>query len=217
MASEVDICNMALASIGANANIVSINPPSGSAAAEHCARFYPLSRDGMLERHSWNFATKVIDLVALDNLNSSWKFAYAIPSDFLSAVSVTSVHYEDPPLGIEYYGWMNRKIEPAGYTYAIELGIHNHTVIVSNLEDARLTYVSRIVDTSRFSPSFISAVQHSLASMIAGVLIKSDVGAKQAKESASLAEHFLNVGRRIDSNQRNIKPLQTQAPWITYR
>lgn len=52
MASEVDICNLALARLGDNATVASIDPPEGSAQAEHCARFYAIARDSLLEMHA---------------------------------------------------------------------------------------------------------------------------------------------------------------------
>ena len=45
MATEVDICNLALAHLGDDATIASIKPPEGSAQAEKSARFYPIARD----------------------------------------------------------------------------------------------------------------------------------------------------------------------------
>ena len=49
MASEVDICNLALGHLGDNATVASLNPPEGSVQAQHCARFYPIARDALLE------------------------------------------------------------------------------------------------------------------------------------------------------------------------
>ncbi|NBQ76422.1 MAG: hypothetical protein EBU14_13895, partial [Acetobacteraceae bacterium] len=60
MASEVDICNLALANLGDTATVASINPPEGSAQSEHCSRFYPIARDTLLEMHNWNFSTRRI-------------------------------------------------------------------------------------------------------------------------------------------------------------
>ena len=57
MASVVDICNLALGHLGDPATVSSIDPPEGSAQAQHCARFYPIARDSLLEMHSWNFST----------------------------------------------------------------------------------------------------------------------------------------------------------------
>ena len=53
MASEIAICNLALSHLGDAANIASIDPPEGSAQAEHCATFYPIARDSLLEMHDW--------------------------------------------------------------------------------------------------------------------------------------------------------------------
>ena len=43
MATEVDICNLALAHLGDDATIATIKPPEGSAQAEKAARFYPIA------------------------------------------------------------------------------------------------------------------------------------------------------------------------------
>ena len=48
MPSEVDICNLALGHLGDSATVATIDPPEGSAQAEHCARFYPIARDARL-------------------------------------------------------------------------------------------------------------------------------------------------------------------------
>ena len=67
MASEVDICNLALAHLGDSATVASINPPEGSAQAEMCQRFYPIARDSLLEMHNWGFATRRKALAQLNN------------------------------------------------------------------------------------------------------------------------------------------------------
>ena len=58
MASDVDICNLALSFLGDDANVSSISPPEGSQQSEHCARFYPIARDGLLQMHNWNWASR---------------------------------------------------------------------------------------------------------------------------------------------------------------
>ena len=58
MASEVEICNLALSHLGDTATVASSDPPEGSAQAEHCARFYPIARDALLEMQNWKFATR---------------------------------------------------------------------------------------------------------------------------------------------------------------
>ena len=88
MASVVDICNLALAHIGDDATVSSIDPPEGSAQAEHCKRFYAIARDTMLQMHNWNFASKRISLAQVTNPITEWLYAYAAPSDMSVAVSI---------------------------------------------------------------------------------------------------------------------------------
>ena len=42
MFSVVEICNLALSHLGDRATVVSIDPPEGSAQAEHCKTYWPL-------------------------------------------------------------------------------------------------------------------------------------------------------------------------------
>ena len=75
MASTVDICNLALAHLGDTATVASIDPPEGSAQSEHCARFYPIARDSLLEMHAWNFSMRRINLAQLTNSWPEWQYA----------------------------------------------------------------------------------------------------------------------------------------------
>ena len=56
MASDVDICNEALSHLGDSATVSSINPPEGSAQAEHCARFYPTTLATLFGTPTWAMA-----------------------------------------------------------------------------------------------------------------------------------------------------------------
>jgi hypothetical protein len=73
VASEVDICNLALAHIGDGANVRSITPPDETVQAEKCAIFYPIARDIALESHGWSFAVQRAELNQLvTNPVDSW-------------------------------------------------------------------------------------------------------------------------------------------------
>ena len=60
MTTPVDIANLALAHLGENGTVASIDPPEGSAQAVHLARFYPIARDALQEAYPWNFCTRRI-------------------------------------------------------------------------------------------------------------------------------------------------------------
>ena len=88
MASVVDIVNLALSHLGEDATVSSIDPPEGSAEAEHAATFYPQARDAMLEMHEWRFATKRVMLALTASDTFEWAYAYALPSGMLRALAV---------------------------------------------------------------------------------------------------------------------------------
>ena len=84
MASVVDICNEALSYLGDSATVSSIDPPEGSAQAEHCARFYPSALSALTEMHNWAFATRRVALAQLPPTSSTWQYTYAQPSNCLN-------------------------------------------------------------------------------------------------------------------------------------
>ena len=89
MASIVEICNLALARLGDEATVASIDPPEGSAQAEHCQRFYPIARDVLLETHDWSFATTRARLSLLADADTwEWQYAYAEPANTIRVLSI---------------------------------------------------------------------------------------------------------------------------------
>jgi len=95
MSSVVDICNLSLSHVGDSATVSSIDPPEGSAQAEHCARFYPIARDSMLEMAYWNFTARRVTLAQVTMDWPEWKYAYALPGDVLNIMGVLSHDAED--------------------------------------------------------------------------------------------------------------------------
>lgn len=217
MASEVEICNLALAHIGDSATVASINPPEGSAQAEHCARFYPIARDMLLEAHDWNFATKRISPAQLTSGTSAWLYAYAMPADALKITSVLP-----PSLSDDYVSSIQSNVfdapvaEYAPQPFCIELDENNNLVIYTDQATPIIRYRARVNDTTRFSPLFTMALSYQLASMLAGPVIKGDVGAVEAKRCAQLALTLLANAKASDSSQRNIK-VQHNVDWVIGR
>ena len=67
MATEIDICNQALALLGERADVTSIKPVEGGRFAERCARDYPIARNLVLEAYPWSFATRRAALAVLQS------------------------------------------------------------------------------------------------------------------------------------------------------
>lgn len=201
MASEVEIANLALAHLGDAATVSSLDPPEGSAQAEHCSRFYPIARDAALEMHTWKFCTRRVRLAALDVDSFEWAFAYAEPSGCLRTLAIlsdTSVSTSE------------------GQSYETESGDGDTATIYTNQENAVLRYTARVTDTTKFPPMVVDAISRLLASYLAGPIIKGDAGKAEAKAQYTLFRTVLSQAIVSDSNQRKLDTEHT-PDWIANR
>jgi hypothetical protein len=226
MASEVDICNLALGHLGDNATVASIRPPEGSAQAEHCARFYPIARDSLLEMHFWNFSMRRINLAPLEATWPEWKYGYALPNDVLNVIAVMPPDANDDyasrfvPSDTPQFAHNYSPVIAAGrYTpqpYTIEVLADGQHILYTNQENAMLRYTAYVSDTTVFSPLFTMALSWHLASMLAGPIIKGDQGAAEAKRCTQMAMGYISQAEASDANQRRIT-LEHIVPWTSGR
>lgn len=213
---EVEICNLALANIGESARITSIDPPDGSAQALHCARFYPYARDTLLERHAWDFTTRQVKLVQVDNDRADWDYAYQWVPDATGILVLVPER-----LATEYWGrwrefrsreqWNGAAETP--YVYTVATNIYGGRVIYSNTADAVVIYSSSMHDATHFSTLFIQSLSYELASRLAGPIIKGDRGIAIAKEMLQLARVFEESARKQDSSKRRKPEPNDRYPW----
>jgi len=207
MASEVDICNLALGHLGDNATVASIIPPEGSAQAEHCARFYPIARDSLLEMHQWNFATRRATLAQVTNNWSQWAYAYAPPNGFSDVIAIL------PPDATDDY------VTIGSYTpqpFAVETQDDGTEVIYTNQANAIIRYTALITDSTKFPPTFVMALSWHLASMLAGPVIKGDQGAAEAKRCTQMMAGYMSQVKESDANQRKAV-VEHIVPWTAGR
>lgn len=202
MASEVDICNLALARLGDTATVASLSPPEGSAQAEHCAIFYPISRDALLEMHAWGFATRHVQLAKRAMVdNYAWQFAYAVPNDVIKLLGVLPPDWQEVT-----------QTQP----YEVVHGQGAMPCILTNQDNAVLRYVVRVEDTLAFSPLFVDALAWLLASNLAGPLTKGQTGAQLAQ--TCYRNFMVALGQAVtsDANQHKMQQLH-QPEWIGAR
>tara|TARA_R100001460_G_scaffold20726_7_gene42712 strand:- start:340 stop:1008 length:669 start_codon:yes stop_codon:yes gene_type:complete len=222
MATEVDICNLALAHLGDDATIATINPPEGSAQAEKAARFYPIARNTLLELHTWNFASKRINLALTTNTIEQWDYAYVAPADMMSPVAVLSPSSEN-----DYATRMSAGDTPGNLTanfaptivagqYTPQQFAIEGSLIYTNQENAMLRYQAFITDPSLFSPLFVLTLSWNLASMLAGPVIKGDQGAAEAKRCIQMMSNYLTQAKQSDNLQRDIT-VEHIVPWTSGR
>lgn len=102
-----------------------------------CNRIYTQVRDQMLRSHPWNFAIKREALAKLTT-SPSFEFtnAFQLPNDFVRTV----------------------KLFENAHQYKLE-----GTTLLTDNDTAKLIYVSRVTDTTKFDPSFVEALVLKLA------------------------------------------------------
>ena len=201
MASDVDICNLALARVGDGANVASIDPPEASIQAQHCARFYPIARDSLLELHAWGFAVRRDQLAELDVDTFNWAHAYAKPNNCLRLLAVLpeAGSPQDDSQRYEVYG-----------------NSDGAQAIFTDQENATLSYVARVTDTARFTPLFVDAMGWLLGSYLAGPLIKGAQGMATAKMCLENFRTVVAAAVVSDSKQRMLSPRHAPG-WIAGR
>lgn len=207
MASDVDICNLALAYLGDVADVSSMS--ENSVQAQLCTRFYPIARDGLLEMHTWGFSTRRVVLAQLANTWPQWRYAYACPNDAVNLLGVLPPESRD-----DYANPRDGHVETR--PFANELNDSGVQVILTDQPNATLRYTALVTDTTQFSPLFVTTLAWHLASMLAGPLLKGDVGAKQAQLCAAAMQQYLSKAIESDANQRRIKPVHVPA-WVGAR
>lgn len=198
MASEIEICNLALSHLGDSATVASIDPPEGSAQAEHCAIFYPVARDALLEMHNWKFSTRRATLSLLTADSWSWSYAYAKPANAMKLLAVL-------PAGAGS--------DADGEEYEMESADDGAQLILTNTALASARYIAFVADTTTFSPLFTLALSYQLASMLAGPIIKGDAGAAEAKRCAGVAQAYVARAAESDASQRKVT-IAHHVPWM---
>ena len=206
MSSPVDVCNMALAHIGAESQVASIDPPDGSAEAGYCARFYPIARRVALESASWTFAKTRATLAETTNPSAAWAYAYALPSDHINPVRVlNALQLEAVLLAMDslylqpsdpaYWALLTQQTEQASADFEIE-----DQTLLTNEPEAVLIYLRDVLDTNRWSPTFTSGVAQLLAGYLSGIIIKGMEGMRAGKAWTDSGMALLGKAAASDAN-----------------
>lgn len=172
MASVVDICNLALAHIAKPADVTAIDPPDGTAEADHCARFYPIARNELLERHDWRFATRRVTLeeLATNPQEALWAYAYGRPNLAIRILAVLLPESTD---------------DAATQKFVEETNSDGSGIIYTHAQDAQVRFVWLQEDTTKYTPLFVVALSWKLAEYLAGPLTKDP---KIVRACAEMAE-----------------------------
>jgi len=159
-ATEVEICNLAIARCGVKASI--FNLADGTAEANLCNAVYPQARDACLAAFPWAFATKRALLVAsTEDARTGWALVYALPDDCLTARYLHSGARDPSP--------------SARVPFALEAAASGRgRVLLTDQEDAELVYTGRITDVTAYPPLFVDALAWLVASDLVMALSNKD-------------------------------------------
>lgn len=207
MSSVVQICNLALSRLGDEATVGSIDPPEGSAQASHCAQFYPVARDSMLEMHAWSFATRREALAELDADTFDWAHDYALPAGCLRVLQILPASGGALSAGLYAQDAMQHEVIADA---------EGAPMVLSNIPDAIIVYTKQVVDTQRFTPLFTDALAWLLASYLAGVVVKGSDSINVAKAMNQMFAGVYAQAVSADANKSRVHPAHA-APWMAGR
>ena len=202
MASEVDVCNLALARLGDAALVSSISPPDGSAQAGHCAAFYPMVRDYLLERYAWSFSLTRAALVQLSATPpSGWLYYYAYPAKVMNLLAIYLQNAPD---------------DSSPCTFDQEVLPDGTPAILCNVNGVVAKYTLFVTNTTLWSPLFIDSLSYHLAAALAGPIIKGPEGVAISRQMFALGESAFGKATVSDASQRRIKTTHI-PPWVGAR
>lgn len=179
MATQVDICNIALSSLG-DQRIVSL--ADNNERARLCSARYEDVRDAVLRSYPWNCAITRTELVRnVDPPAWGFAFSYALPNDCLRVIDVES--YQEP--------------------YEVE-----GRNILTDASTVKLLYLAKVTDTTKYDSLLVQAIGTRLAMEIAEPLtgrrdLRQDMTAKYQAvlaEARSVDSAERSLPRTIESD-----------------
>ena len=217
MASEVEICNLALSNIRAG----SINSlTEGSLQAQICKLKYPILRDRCLREIPWQFNHKLRALAPVTTDIFNWAYAYSYPIDCLKIRRLVG-SYEELPAGsssVISRRLDSRVIDLKGQRRQIPYEVFNFDdtkIIGSDQPDLRIDFAAKVTDPNLFSDDFIMALSHLLSSELAVPIVGAELGRALRNDSLQLYKQYLASALANDMNDQYFSPGESE--FITVR
>jgi hypothetical protein len=202
MASEVEICNIALANIRAQ-SINSFN--EGSLQAQTCKLMYPILRDQLFEDVAWSFAHAVKPLSLLTLEAFGWGYVYQYPNDCLRVNKLIPNFNGVRDNTFRYDNFRGVREDVFGYNGKVEYEIQNIDdvkVIVSDLAELRIDYRMLVTDPNKFTNQFKLTLAHLIASEIAVPIVGAEMGRQLRSDSYQIYTRYLAAASASNSNQQ---------------
>lgn len=210
MASEVEICNMALSSVrGKSINSLG----ESSTEAQQCNLWYSKCRDQVLTEIDWGFNTIVVALAQLTAVSVfNWGRVWAYPTDCLRinhvmrnipSITTSTASPGDSAIALRLSNDIvigDPSVTPrVQYRVMYDDGVK---VIVTNEDTIRISYRSRITDANLFGVNVELAISQLLASKIAIAVAGVKDGKLMKVDSLALYGAWLSKAQDDTANER---------------
>lgn len=188
---ELELCNRALALIKQPALDTLTD---GSEAAKRWKLLYPGTRDQILREGWWNFATRIEVLVVSAETVPGWTYVYKEPSKLITIRKVFwDINSQDPD-ELDFRSLSNA----AG----------DGQLIVTQTPGAYIEYTRQITDTEVFDPSFVHALEISMAANMAPAIGGS---IETALDLMKVAANVISSSQRLNASQKRITKTRSSS------
>lgn len=197
-ASETSICNMALAHLAGTALITALG--DGSREGALCEVFYANSRDEVLARFDWAFASHYQGLADIGGPPANWTYRYAYPSNCVAARQVI----KDVDKVATYPFRVTSR-------YDATTGAFIGRALLTDVSPATLRYTARVINPEVFTAGFINALSYRLAYDISEAVT--------GRTREPLLQKYMDAVSRAMATDANeaADQFDATASWITAR
>lgn len=236
MATQIDIANRALLSVGARGQVSSIVPSDGSVEADALTILWQPTFEALGRTAPWNCLTKTITLTLLQAASGTpenpdgttlptppapWLYAYAYPSDCLLfrfvAPTMPFADQSSPPATTvnNAAGWW---VPAQGQIpFAVTtLGDDNRSpilVVLTNQSQAQAVYNTSINNPQIWDSLFQAAMVASLGAFLVPAL---NLNLALMDRSVKMAEEAIKRARAMDGNE-GVTSMDHVPDWIMAR
>lgn len=187
MATQVQICNLALGHVGNSKTISAVTENSNEANVLN--RFYGISVNETMRALYWPFLRKTAALGLVEsNPTTEWSYSYRYPSDCLEAIRILSGTRNDT--------------RQSRVPYQI-LSDSSGLLIYTDTQDAVLEYKKTEVTENLFPDDFSMALSFKLAFYIAPTLAKGDPYKLGDRAQQNYQRHIMMAAANAANEQQD--------------
>jgi hypothetical protein len=95
--------------------------------------------------------------------------------------------------------------------FSVEADASGNGVVYTNQANAMMKYAAYVSNPSQFPPSFVDALAWKLASNLAGIIIKGDVGVSASIKCMQAYTAALKSAKESDTQNRKVSPRPVPA------